>query len=191
MKEYLTLKKEVLSRLENELPNNLRYHDVAHILDVFEVCNQYIKRLDLSEKDACELRLGALMHDIGFIKGNVNHEEVGAKMAEEMLLEHQIDRDCIDRIKGLIMATKIPQTPTTELQKILCDADLDYLGRDDYPEISSKLFEELKLADIVGTEEDWKNIQVKFLKAHSFHTEFAKKNREPKKQLWLKKIENS
>lgn len=191
MKEFLNIKREVLSKLETELPSSLKYHDMSHIMDVYDVCNQYIDRLKLSEQEACELRIGALMHDIGFTKGNANHEEVGAQMAEEILRKHNVGQPCIESVQGLILATKIPQSPTNELQKIICDADLDYLGRDDYPEISSKLFEELKLANVIRTEEEWKNIQVKFLKAHQFHTDFAKKNREPKKQYWLRMIENS
>lgn len=191
MKEFLNIKREVLSKLETELPSSLKYHDMSHIMDVYDVCNQYIDRLKLSEQEACELRIGALMHDIGFTKSNTNHEEVGAQMAEEILRKHNVDQPCIESVQGLILATKIPQSPTNELQKIICDADLDYLGRDDYPEISSKLFEELKLANIIRTEEEWKNIQVRFLKAHQFHTDFAKKNREPKKQYWLRMIENS
>ena len=112
-------------------------------------------------------------------------------MAEEILRKHNVAQHCIESVQGLILATKIPQSPTNELQKIICDADLDYLGRDDYPEISIKLFEELKLANVIQTEEEWKNIQIRFLKAHHFHTDFAKKNREPKKQYWLRMIENS
>ncbi|MCF1749693.1 HD domain-containing protein [Mariniradius sediminis] len=191
MKEFLNIKKEVLSMLESDLPSSLKYHDMSHIMDVYDVCNQYIDRLKLPEQEACELRIGALMHDIGFTQGNSNHEEVGAKMAEEILRKYNVGQPCIESVQGLILATKIPQSPTNELQKIICDADLDYLGRDDYPEISSKLFEELKLANVIRTEEEWKNIQVRFLKAHQFHTDFAKKNREPKKQYWLRMIENS
>jgi predicted metal-dependent HD superfamily phosphohydrolase len=102
-----------------------------------------------------------------------------------------IKQDVVDEVKGLVMATKIPQTPLNDLQKIICDADLDYLGRDDYPTISVKLFAELKHMNIISTEEQWKNLQINFLKAHQFHTSFAQKNREPKKQYWLKKLLDS
>ncbi|WP_373396666.1 hypothetical protein V8V91_18185 [Algoriphagus halophilus] len=89
------------------------------------------------------------------------------------------------------MATKIPQTPLNPLQMIICDADLDYLGREDYPEISQKLFEELKYMKVIETDEQWKNLQINFLKAHHFHTPFAIKNRQPQKQAWLNKLLNS
>lgn len=191
MKGFSEIKKEVLSKLETELPSSLKYHDMAHVMDVYDVCNQYIERLQLSDQQACELRIGALLHDIGFTQSSINHEEVGAKMASEILKKHHVGQHCIESVQGLILATKIPQSPTNELQRIICDADLDYLGRDDYPEISSKLFEELRIANVIQTEEEWKNIQVRFLKAHHFHTDFAKKNREPKKQYWLRMIENS
>ncbi|MCK9612757.1 MAG: hypothetical protein PHR81_00260 [Bacteroidales bacterium] len=37
------------------------------------------------------------------------------------------------------MATKIPTKLKNKLEKLLCDADLDYLGREDYMEISNRL----------------------------------------------------
>ncbi|MCE7057900.1 HD domain-containing protein [Algoriphagus sp. AGSA1] len=188
MKGYRTLRTQVLSELKANLPKSLTYHGIDHTLDVIRVCNQYIRREKISEKDRYLLRVGALVHDMGFLKGSVNHEEVGAGMAEGILLKLDVDREDIDRIKGLVMATKIPQTPRNYLQQILCDADLDYLGREDYPEISEKLYAELKYMGVISNARQWKKLQIDFLKAHHYHTPFARKNREPQKQIWLEKL---
>ena len=191
MQGYLKLRKHVFDRLKGELPQYLSYHGLNHTRDVLNVCEQYIRREKLSEKDRFLLRMGAIVHDMGFLIGPANHEAVGAEMAGVIMKDLGMNQSIIEEVQGLVMATKIPQTPLNELQKIICDADLDYLGRDDYPTISVNLFAELKHMKIITTDEEWKNLQINFLKAHRFHTAFAKKYREPKKQYWLKKLLDS
>lgn len=188
MTGYFKLRRIVLEQLEDGLPKNLTYHDVSHVMDVLNVCNQYIKRNKIKGTDAYLLRIGALVHDLGFTKSTQNHEEVGAEMAQKIMESLNMDPEHIEIVRGLVMATKIPQNPKTELQKIICDSDLDYLGRKEYFEISGKLYQELKATNVIKTREDWVELQIKFLKSHTFHTEFAKKNREPKKQFWLQQI---
>jgi predicted metal-dependent HD superfamily phosphohydrolase len=191
MQGYLKLRRHVLAKLKRELPQYLAYHEMNHTLDVLNVCEQYIGRENLSEEDRYTLRMGAIVHDMGFLVGASNHEAVGAGMAEVLMKDLGIEQRIIDQVKGLVVATRIPQTPLNHLQKIICDADLDYLGRDDYPTISVKLFAELKHMNVITTEQQWKDLQINFLKSHHFHTPYAVKNREPKKQYWLKKLLDS
>lgn len=191
MKGYLKLKRIVLNKLENGLPKHLTYHNLDHVLDVLDVCNQYIKRNKIKGDDAYLLRIGAIVHDMGFLKSNINHEEEGAEMAAGIMSSLGMEPKHIEIVKGLILATKIPQSPKTELQKIICDSDLDYLGRNDYVEISNRLYLEFKATNVIKTDEDWKNLQISFLTKHDFHTPFAKKYRSPKKQYWLEKINNN
>ena len=87
--------------------------------------------------------------------------------------------------------SKTTKAPKTQLERILCDADLDYLGRKDYPEISQKLYRELKAFQLVTSEEAWREQQIAFLQKHRYHTAFAKKNREPAKQKRLQQLQGS
>lgn len=191
MQGYRTLRKQVLTNLEANLPSSLTYHALDHTLDVLNVCNQYIRREQLPEEERYLLRTGAIVHDMGFLQGSANHEEVGAGMAEVIMKDLGINEKDIELVKGLVMATKIPQNPQNHLQRIICDADLDYLGRQDYPEISKRLFTELKNMNVISTAQQWKELQINFLKAHHYHTPYAIKNREPQKQIWLKKLLDS
>ena len=191
MQGYRTLRKQVLTNLEANLPSSLTYHALDHTLDVLNVCNQYIRREQLPEEERYLLRTGAIVHDMGFLQGSANHEEVGAGMAEVIMKDLGINEKDIELVKGLVMATKIPQNPQNHLQRIICDADLDYLGRQDYPEISKRLFMELKNMNVISTAQQWKELQINFLKAHHYHTPYAIKNREPQKQIWLKKLLDS
>ncbi len=109
-------------------------------------------------------------------------------MATELLPAYGFGSDRIGIICNMILATRIPQSPATKLEKILCDADLDYLGRDDFYEIGAKLLEELKALGIVETEREWNLVQKTFLESHRYHTLFSKENREGKKNQHLQEI---
>ena len=85
----------------------------------------------------------------------------------------------------MIMATKIPQSPKNHLEEIICDADLDYLGRDDFFVIGDKLFAELSMYGIIDSENDWNKLQVTFLEKHHYFTKTALKNRKSKKEQHL------
>ena len=182
MIEYEKLKKRILNLLDKQLPSDLAYHGTHHTLDVLEVCNAYIGRDNIDEKDALLLRTGVLFHDFGFTRSFEDHERNGAILAEKVLPEYGFNNEEVKTVEGLIMATKIPQKPETELEKIICDADLDYLGRDDYYPISDSLFQELKSLGKIETEEEWNALQIGFLEAHRYHTKFAIENRQPEKE---------
>jgi uncharacterized protein len=86
------------------------------------------------------------------------------------------------------MATKIPQSPDNLLEKILCDADLDYLGGNNYGEISESLRDELGLNGIQLSAEEWLNIQIAFLEKHHYWTDFALSVLKPQKQVVLDRL---
>lgn len=179
MTGYLKLRRHALRILHSELSEQLSYHGISHTLDVLHVCNLYIRREKLNREKAKLLRIGALCHDIGYTVSDENHEEESAELAATLMTQYGFSKNQISTVKGLILATKIPQSPKTSLEKILCDADLDYLGRKDYYEISNKLYQELKTFKLISNKEEWKEIQISFLENHKYHTPFARKNRQP------------
>ena len=176
MKGYIKLRKTAIDLLRSKLSNKLSYHGMHHTLDVLDICNDYIRRLNIPLKDAQYLRISALYHDIGFIETYKNHEEKSVEILRNYMKQYNCEKEDFDIIQKLIMATKVPQKPKTLLENIICDSDLDYLGRNKYYEISNTLFLELKKYKIIEDEEQWKRIQVSFLKAHEYHTEYARKN---------------
>ena len=188
MVDYTKLKEKILSLLEKQLPEELYYHGTHHTLDVLEVCNEYIERDKIQPRDALLLKTGVLFHDFGFTRSFEDHEKNGATLAEQILPDFGFDRKDIETVKGLILSTRIPQSPKTELEKIICDADLDYLGRDDYYPISNTLFEELKSLNKIDDEEAWIDLQIRFLEAHRYHTDFAIENRQPEKAKRLEEL---
>jgi hypothetical protein len=112
-------------------------------------------------------------------------------MGRELLPGYGFDERQIELICGAIRATRVPQQPTTHLERIIADADLDYLGREDFYPISGTLFEEMKHFFNMTDEKEWNRIQLAFLKQHRYHTDFAIQNRDPQKQQRIREIEST
>jgi predicted metal-dependent HD superfamily phosphohydrolase len=174
----------ILNKLENELSKKLDYHNLEHILDVYNASIQYAKLEGVNEEETILLRTASLFHDSGFIVKADGHEQISCEFAEQYLPNFSYSKSQIEKIKGMIMATKIPQSPKNHLEEILADADLDYLGRDDFEKISERLFQELALND----RNEWNKIQISFFEKHNYFTDSAKRLRNEKKQENLEKI---
>ncbi|HTE29069.1 MAG TPA: tetratricopeptide repeat protein [Chryseolinea sp.] len=178
----------ILNRLTTGLPQDLQYHNLEHIQDVLQAAVTIALEEGIGQEEVRSLRIAALFHDAGFITSPTEHEATGCQMARDLLSSFGFDDQHLQIICGMIMATKIPQSPLTHLEKILCDADLDYLGRDDFGSIGARLFEELKGQGIIESEREWNLIQKTFLETHRYHTANSRRLREGKKQENLQKI---
>jgi uncharacterized protein len=186
--KYQSARAFIIRLLKRDLSENLYYHCLDHTLDVLAVT----KSLCLSEKigshETVLLRTAALFHDSGFTRSLSDHEKHGCDIAREMLPTFDYITEDIERICGMIMATKIPQTPHNLLEQIICDADLDYLGRDDFGSIGNLLFKELKGFGILDNEKDWNRLQVRFLESHAYFTRTNNKKRAPVKAKHLAEL---
>ena len=159
----------ILNALEDLSPA-LTYHGKHHTLDVVAVAEGLCVVENVSKKDTILVLTAALLHDIGFLRHYSDHEEHGCRIAEEWLPQFNYTEGSIKKICGLIRATKIPQSPQTPLEEILCDADLDYLGRADFYTIGQTLFQEMKTLQLIDTEDNWNAMQIRFLENHYYFT---------------------
>ncbi len=185
---YHAAKAFILDKLENELSENLTYHGLHHTLDVLYIAEELCYLEKITPYDSLLVKTAALFHDSGFTLNNEEHEELGCRIARQYLPRYNYSPRETERVCGMIMATKIPQTPRNQLERIICDADLDYLGRDDFYEIGSTLFEELKSYDILHDEKEWNRLQVRFLENHRFFTPTNKRRRTHKKHRYLREL---
>jgi HD superfamily phosphodiesterase len=133
-----------------------------------------------------KLLLTAVMyHDCGFMLSSKDHEKLGCDVARESLPQFNYSSEQIERICGMFMATQIPQKPQNLLEQIIADADLDYLGRDDFWTIGNKLCEELQMYGIIQTEDEWNALQVRFLDQHHYFTKTAIETRKAQKDQYV------
>ncbi len=187
--DFKGVEKLVLKKLKTELPTGLHYHSIYHTLDVKEAVERLAEMENINGHDKTLLKTAALFHDLGFIKTYDGHEKASAGCAKKILPDFGYQEEDIKQIEGMILATEIPQNPKNKLEKIIADADLDYIGRDDIFLIGQRLQYEWKLYGKISSLKEWHEIQLNFLRNHSFFTESAKKLRESKKQENIKEIE--
>lgn len=183
------IRDHVVAMLTTGLSKNLVYHNIHHTIDVTEQCLIIAKEEGITDLNALlELEIAALYHDTGFIDTYNGHEARGCEIAREQLPAFGISEKSIDVICGLIMATKVPQNPLDHLQQIICDADLDYLGRDDFYETGNNLRIELIACNLITDQHDWEERQLNFLTAHQYFTKTSVKKREPKKREFIDQL---
>jgi uncharacterized protein len=183
--QFQKAKTYINGRLRKELPKHLSYHSVAHVKDVYNAAERLAKAEGIKGEELTLLLTAVLYHDCGFMVQSKEHEKIGCDIARESLPRFDYTEAQIERICGMIMATRIPQTPHNHLEEIIADADLDYLGRDDFWSIGNKLFTELRMYSIIQTEEEWNRLQVKFLEQHHYFTPTAIKTRREKKDEYV------
>lgn len=180
-----SLKEYVYGLMDNNKPWYLVYHDKEHTQEVLSSAMRIAKQERVSEEEIYLLETAALLHDIGYLYTAIAHEEKSCEIAREILPRYNFTSARIDEVCKMIMATKIPQQPTDHLSQILCDADLSYLGTNDYAEDAEKLFHELRNFNQEKTREEWLQQQINFLKAHHYFTATANKEFKRKKNQHL------
>lgn len=171
-----------------DLSPALSYHSIDHTIDVIRQSERIAKDEGINEKELFLLKIAALYHDTGFLETYADHEMKSCSIFEEDSVKFIYSDGEKELILDLIMATKVPQKPRTLLQKIICDADLDYLGRNDFTEISLRLKNEFLHYGLVTDETTWKKLQIKFLHDHHFHTRSSLLQRQPVKLNNLSKL---
>jgi uncharacterized protein len=181
------LQSEVLSVLSEKLDPRLTYHNLSHTKDVMKQAHRIALGEGITDpKELMLLKVAALFHDSGFLFVYRHHEERSCIIMEEYMQKGDFNEGEIKRIKGMIMATQIPQTPYNLMEQVICDADLDYLGRDDFEPISLGLKEEFLTYSVIKHESDWDPLQIGFFEAHNYFTETCRRDRTPKKLEHLK-----
>lgn len=175
----------ILAKLRSGLPARRSYHSYEHTLDVYRTAITIAAAEGVIGEELDLLKTAALFHDSGFLLRDDEHERASCLLAQEALPTFGYSSDQVDRVCTMIMATKIPQDPKDELSRILCDADLDYLGRPDFFRIGATLFDEFKHYGVLSTEREWNELQVRFLEKHHYFTKRSKLVREPVKRRHL------
>jgi uncharacterized protein len=178
----------ILDKLKDELPAHLTYHHIDHVRDVYNSAKLLGEAENIPDDDMKLLLTAAWYHDSGFLACYKGHEKESCRIARATLPDYGYSESQIDKICVLIMATRLPQSPKNLLEKILADADLDYLGRDDFFTIAHKLYLEYSCLGFIIDENEWDHHQVNFIKNHHYFTKSDNNLRQAKKEANLEKI---
>ena len=188
MRNYQAIEVFITNKLKRDLSPKLYYHGVHHTFDVLRAAELIAADEKISNNELFLLKIAVLYHDTGYMVTYKEHEEESCNLARTDLPGFGLNQEEIEIICGMIMATKIPSNPQTRLERIIADADLEYLGTDNFERISNSLFEEAKIYRNVRSQHEWNEIQIGFLSQHNYYTNFCRKNREQEKEKHLNEI---
>ena len=136
----------------------------------------------ISRKESDLIEIASLYHDSGMLVTYKDHETASVELASRFLPGFGYTPDEINLISSLIMVTRLPQKASTLNEQVMCDADLDYLGRDDFFIHSFELQNEWNVCGIRKTNlSEWLDIQISFLGEHQYFTKSASILRNKKK----------
>ncbi|QXU44059.1 Pycsar system effector family protein [Pedobacter sp. D749] len=169
----------------------LVYHNLEHTEKVVNAAQQIANHYQLNEQDFFTVTVAAWFHDTGYFEDALNHEAKGAVLADDFLAKHKVNQEIRDQVKSAILATKIPQKPKSEIDKILCDADLFHLGLADFRAKGKLMHKENELIykkEI--SKSDWRKKDIQFMESHHYHTDYANLLLSDQKQKNIEKLKS-
>jgi len=187
---YGKAEKHVIELLQKQLSPHLHYHSLEHTFDVVSAVERIALEEGITDENLFLLKTAALFHDAGFVEQYEKNESIGVRMAEEILPDYGYSPEQISIIRQLIFVTQIPHKPTCLMEEIMCDADLDYLGRSDFFEIGDRLRRELRENNKINSDRNWDETQIKFLTQHRYFTKTSINTRVEQKKKHLEMIKN-
>ncbi len=163
------------SSLAAGLDPALRYHGARHTFDeVLPAARALAADLHLSDRERALVEAAAAFHDLGFLERRAGHEQAAVEMVRRLLPSHGFDADAIERIAGMILATKLPQRPSTTLERIVADADMAVLASKAFLRRNEDLRLELMAAGGALPRRAWIAQQRRFLLGRRDHTTAAR-----------------
>lgn len=187
--DFEHLRSHVVHLLKSLLPEYLSYHDINHTFDVERSAIRIAELEGVSKEDIILLRTACLFHDSGYIVKPDKNEDDGIQIAKATLPEFGYSSQQILQVVSLIEATKRIKPPGNLLEAILCDADLDYIGRPDYKTVAEKLRSELNNTGKIYNEEEWIIFQLDFVEnKHQFYTNASQNIRSRGKDFNINKL---
>ena len=179
----------------DELPDGIKYHDANHTLHptkgVVAAANGIAISEKISELDRELLITAAYFHDTGYIREYDKNEPIAARMAGRILKLIGYKPNEIEKIQKMILATDLAVEPKTHVEKILCDADLDHFGRDDFFKLDAKLREGRRIRGLdVSDDAKWYKGTLAVITNHQYYTESQKELREKEKQKNIQRLLN-
>jgi predicted metal-dependent HD superfamily phosphohydrolase len=164
------------------------FHNEEHTAQVVSAAVSIGRGFELPAKDLQLLALAGWFHDTGYTEGPIEHEARSIAVARGYLAD-KISAADLQVVTDCIQATRMPQSPDTLLEQILCDADLSHLGMKTYWEMNSRLRQEFALSrNVVMNDLEWVEFELKFLGEHEYYTSVARELFNKKKGKHLEQL---
>ena len=153
------------------------YHNLNHTTEVINIVKLIGESEGLNSDDLEIILIAGWFHDLGHFDICHGHEKISSSIAKEFLEKENYPDEKIEKVIGCICATKIPQNPKNQVEKILCDADLHHLGLSGVEKRGKILREEFEKRNIKKfSDVEWLESSIKFFSEHMYFTNYAKQH---------------
>ena len=119
----------VISFLSEKFSRQLTFHNITHTYEVVSAVRVIAIENTLSDEEFYALEIAAWFHDCGYASCYKGHEEESKSIAKYFLENFNCDASFIDKVLKCIDSTKYPQNPVSDIEKIICDADMFHLTK--------------------------------------------------------------
>lgn len=164
----------VIVFLTENLSQQLTFHNINHTYEVVSAVREIAGENTLSDEDLCALEIAAWFHDCGYAFCYKGHEEESNRIAKNFLENFNCDASFIDKVLKCIESTKYPQNPVSDIEKVICDADMFHLTRTNYHMYEKALRLEFeKFLGLTFTDEEWQMENHIFLQHQHYFTSYG------------------
>lgn len=165
------------------------FHNLQHTQDVVAAVEEIGSHTDMTDDELESAIVAAWLHDIGYVEGDGGHEQKAADKAKELLKSWGASHKKVLEVSEAILATIMPQRPTSIVGKVLCDADLHHLSSESCSEKSDRLRAEWQSHGVKEmTDEDWIKQNIEFMEGHRYHTAYGQTVLQAGKKRNIKKL---
>ena len=183
MDKFEIIHNYVIDFIKNQIePKGFTYHNLEHTLSVVERSSYLAKKEWLSKEAVDKIKTAAYFHDLWLVYWDYkDHENKSVEIFRSFNRKNKLfSKEEEDDIADIILATKmIINFPKKIEHRIIKDADLDNLWRDDFFINSSNLYNEFKniLKNNIPSFEEFLVNTYKNFKDFCFYTNTQKKER--------------
>jgi hypothetical protein len=167
---------------------NLVYHNKMHIEDVVSAATKIAHHYHLSENDFFTIIAAVRFNNLGFYLDYAFHQGKAAEEASAFFEKKGVDQITVNAITECILST-YSMYPQTLLQKIVCDAEMFYLGTTNFRKqnkLQRKEYRAMNDAEI--SKEEWRLKTIKMISSHNFQTGYCQLLLNTKKEEILRKL---
>ncbi len=172
------LEQKVFTEILTKLPESLYFHKLEYARKVYNQSFLLCRSEEIEQEGRLLVRTAALMLFTGFTQDYQNFENRSAVISREILPDFSYSEKQVDQICNLILATKKPFKPNSQLEKILIDARMEFIGKPDYTKQMKFLFKELTATGSNINGQQFKKQQQELLFGFEFYTVAAQRMRE-------------
>jgi predicted metal-dependent HD superfamily phosphohydrolase len=176
----------------NKVNKSFKYHNLEHTKGVVMACEKMAEYYQLQTEDHSAVLIAAWFHDSGFSSGESHgHEATSIRLATNFLREHNTEPTLIQKVSSCIEATRMPQSPGSLIEQILCDADLFHLGTNEFNAKNEQLRQELtEFSKEEVSKKKWRKMNIAFLENHKYFTDYGRRKLQPVKEQHLEELKD-